>query len=165
MNWTVILIECVGAMVVFTFLILIPLVKNPVWWIHDYPKDIQEKYFETHERIPAELLSAPVLIKKGFALLLALALMVGLAWLAGARDFLTAFLVSYGLWLVVDWYDCFFLDWVLFANMKSVRLPGTEDMDEAYHQKKYHFVQSCIGMLLGLIPSLACGGIVALIAS
>ena len=165
MNWTVILIECVGAMVVFTFLILIPLVKNPVWWIHDYPKDIQEKYFETHERIPAELLSTPVLIKKGFALLLALALMVGLAWLAGARTFLSAFLASYGLWLVVDWYDCFFLDWVLFANMKSVRLPGTEDMDEAYHQKKYHFVQSCIGMLLGLIPSLACGGIVALIAS
>lgn len=27
-------------------------------------------------------------------------------------------------------------------------------MDEAYHQKKYHFVQSCWGMLIGLIPCL-----------
>lgn len=164
MNWTVFVIECVVTSIVFTFMILVPLVKNPVWWIHDYPKDIQEKYFETHERIPVELLSTPVLIKKGFAILLAVVLMAGLAWLAGARDFMTAFLASYGLWLVVDWYDCFFLDWILFANMKSVRLPGTEDMDEAYRQKKYHFVQSCIGMLLGLIPCLLCGLVITMIA-
>ena len=163
MNWTVYIIECVACVIVFTFAILIPLCKNPVWWIHDYPKDIQEKYFETHERIPAELLSTPVLLKKGFALLLILAIFLGLALLAGAHDFWSAFLATYGLWLVVDWYDCFFLDWVLFANMKRVRLPGTEHMDEAYHQKRYHFIQSCIGMLLGLIPSLLCGCIVALI--
>ncbi len=27
-------------------------------------------------------------------------------------------------------------------------------MDEAYHQKRYHFVQSLWGMLIGLIPCL-----------
>ena len=52
MNWTIYGMECVGALILFTCLIMIPLCKNPVWWIHDYPKDIQEKYFETHERIP-----------------------------------------------------------------------------------------------------------------
>ena len=41
----------------FTAMILIPLVKNPVWWIHDYPKDIQEEYFKTHERVPADFFS------------------------------------------------------------------------------------------------------------
>lgn len=70
------------------------------------------------------------------------ALLTGLMLLAGARSFLSGFLTSYGLWLIVDWYDCFFLDWVLFANLKSVRLPGTEDMEQEYHQKKYHFVHS-----------------------
>ena len=45
--------------------------------------------------------------------------------------------------------------------MKKVRLPGTEHMDEAYHQKKYHFVQSCWGMLIGLIPCLIGAGIYA----
>jgi hypothetical protein len=25
------------------------LVKNPVWWIHDYPKDIQEEYFRAYD--------------------------------------------------------------------------------------------------------------------
>ena len=164
MNLTVFLTECIVCVMAFTCVILIPLCRNPVWWSHDYPRDIQEKYFETHERIPTQPLSAPVVIKKGFALLLCLALSVGLAMLAGARDFRSAFSASYGLWLVIDWYDCFFLDWVLFANLKQVRLPGTEYMDKEYHQKKYHFVHSLIGMALGLIPCLLCGCIVTAIS-
>lgn len=132
------------------------LCKNPIWWIHDYPKDIQEEYFETHERIPTEVLSAPVFLKKGFAVLLALSILTALALAAGATDFKTGFLYAYGLWLLVDWYDCFFLDWVLFANVKRIRLPGTEHMDKAYHQKKYHVVRSVIGMALGLVPCLLC---------
>ena len=59
MNWTIIIIETIILTAAFTAMILIPLVKNPVWWIADY-------------------------------------------------------LIS-----------------------------GTEHMDEAYHQKKYHFIQSC----------------------
>ena len=59
---------------------------------------------------------------------------------------------------LVDWYDCFFLDWALFANVKRIRLPGTEHMDKAYHQKKYHVV---IGMVPGLVPCLLCALIVA----
>lgn len=164
MNWTVYLTECVVSVALFTAAILIPLRRNPVWWIHDYPEDIQEKYFETHQRIPTQALSGQVLAKKGCALIICLVVLVGLMLLAGAKDFRTGFLYSYGLWLLVDWYDCFFLDWVLFANMKSIRLPGTEHMDAAYHQKKYHIVHSLIGMELGLLPCLMCGGIVALIA-
>ena len=60
-------------------------------------------------------------------------------------------------------YDCFFLDWVLFANVKRIRLPGTEHMDKAYHQKKYHVVRSVIGMALGLVPCLLCALIVAVL--
>lgn len=154
MNWTVIIIETLVMTAAFTAMILIPLVKNPVWWIHDYPEDIQEEYFKTHERVPSKFFTKTVLIKKGLALLVALALMLGLMKLAGAYNFWSAFALSYGIWLVIDWYDCFFLDWVLFANLKSVRLPGTEHMDAAYHQKRYHFVQSLWGMLIGLLPCL-----------
>ena len=85
MNWTVIIIETLVMTAAFTAMVLIPLVKNPVWWIHDYPKDIQEEYFKTHERVPAGFFSPTVLIKKGLALLLALALLLGLIpCLAGA---------------------------------------------------------------------------------
>ena len=163
MNWTIIVIEALVLTALFTAMILIPLVKNPVWWIADYPEDIQEEYFKTHERIPSKFFTPTVLLKKGMALLIALALLLLVVWLAGAYDFWSALGVGYGIWLFIDWYDCFFLDWVLFANMKSVRLPGTEHMDEAYHQKKYHFVQSCWGMLIGLIPCLIGAGIYALL--
>ena len=161
MNWTVIIIEAVILTIAFTAMILIPLVKNPVWWIHDYPKDIQEEYFKTHERVPAEFFSPTVLMKKGMALLVALALLLGVVKWAGAYDFWSAFAVGYGIWLLIDWYDCFILDWVIFANLKAVRLPGTEHMDKAYHQKCYHFIQSLWGMLIGLIPCLMGAGIYA----
>ena len=99
--------------------------------------------------------------KKGLALLFVLAVLLGLLKLAGVEGFWQAFAVGYGMWLFIDWYDCFFLDWVLFANLKAVRLPGTEHMDTAYHQKRYHFVQSLWGMLIGLIPCLAGAGLYA----
>jgi len=165
MNITIYLIECIFILIAFTGAIMIPLCRNPLWWIHDYPENIQEKYFETHERIPSQLLSPTVLIKKGFALLLALIVLVGLVLLAGADSFTSAFCMSYGLWFLIDWYDCFFLDWVLFANVKRIRLPGTEHMDKEYHQKKYHFIRSIIGMGLGLIPCLLCGVIVMVIVN
>ena len=158
MNWMIIICETVIMTIAFTAMVLIPLVKNPVWWIHDYPKDIQEEYFKTHEQVPSEFFSKSVLLKKGCALLVALVMK-----LAGAYGFWSALALSYGIWLFIDWYDCFFLDWVLFANMKAVRLPGTEHMDKAYHQKRYHFVQSLWGMLIGLIPCLIGAGIYACI--
>ena len=43
-------------------------------------------------------------------------------------------------------WDTFFLDWVLFANIKKIRLPGTEHMDKEYHQKWFH-VKGCIPMI------------------
>ena len=33
MNWTIITIETIIMTIAFTAMILIPLVKNPVWWI------------------------------------------------------------------------------------------------------------------------------------
>jgi nicotinamidase-related amidase len=65
---------------------------------------------------------------------------------------------------MLAYYDCCFLDWVLLANVKRIRLPGTEEMDRAYHQKKYHVIHSLIGMALGLFPCLACGWIVAAVS-
>ena len=149
--------------IIFTLLIMIPLCKNPIWWIHDYPKDIQEEYFKTHERIPAAPLSKTALVKKFFAVIIAIVMLTTFVWICGARTFLEGFIASYALWQIINWYDCFFLDWVLFANVKKIRLPGTEHINKEYHQKKYHFVHSIIGMGLGLIPSLLTGLIIMLL--
>lgn len=147
--------------ILFTAIILISLQRNPLWWIHDYPKDIQEEYFKTHERVPSTFFSMTVLLKKGFATFLVIVLFIVLIKIAGARNFYWAFVVSYGLWSIINWYDCFILDWVFFANIKSIRLPGTEHMNRAYHQKKYHFIRAIYGWLIGLIPSLTASAIFA----
>ena len=55
MNYATIIIETLLMTIAFTAMILVPLIKNPVWWIHDFPADIQEEYFKTHERIPTAL--------------------------------------------------------------------------------------------------------------
>ena len=96
------IIETIVMTIAFTAMILIPLVKNPVWWIHDYPKDIQEEYFKTHERVPSEFFSKSVLLKKGCALLVALVLMLVLMKLAGAYDFWSALALNYGIWRFID---------------------------------------------------------------
>ena len=106
-SWTIYIAECIGMVIIFTAMIMIPLYKNPIWWIHDYPEDIQEEYFKTHERIPTSSLSPKVALKKGFALIFVLVIMTVLMIAAGANDFLSAFLLSYGIWFVIDWYDCF----------------------------------------------------------
>lgn len=161
-NGSIFLLEVVVILVVFSLMVMIPLCKNPVWWIHDYPDEIQEKYFETHERMPTRLVSKPVVIKKSIALLMASVMFVVMAFLAGARDFRSGFLCSYGIFVIVNVYDCVFLDWVLFANLKAVRLPGTEHMDKEYHQKLFHVKRGIIGMGLGLIPSIVTGLVIML---
>ena len=162
-NGSIFLLQVVVILVGFSLMVMIPLCKNPVWWIHDYPEDIQEKYFETHERVPARLVSKPVLIKKGVALLAFAVVFIAMAFWAGARDFWSGFLCSYGIFVIVNVYDCVFLDWVLFANMKAVRLPGTEHMDKEYHQKLFHVKRGMIGMGLGLLPSIVTGLIIMLL--
>ena len=156
MNITIFIIEAIALTVAFTAMILIPLTKNPVYWIHDFPEDIQEEYFKTHDLIPIAFFSTTVLIKKSLGMLIALGLLIGMIWLVEAKSFTQAFFASYGLWTIINWYDCFVLDWVFFANVKSVRLPGTEHMDKEYHQKTYHFIRSLWGMLVGFIPCIFC---------
>lgn len=87
MNITVFAAEAVLLLAVFTALILIPLCKNPIWWIHDFPEDIQEVYFHTHERVPTEPFTKTVLAKKALGVLVAVALLIVMVWLCGARTF------------------------------------------------------------------------------
>ena len=92
------------------------------------------------------------------------AILTGCAVFAGAGSFRQGFWLAFGLMAWIGAYDTFFLDWVLFANMKCFRLPGTEHMDKAYHQKWFHLKGMLFpGMLFALIVAAAVGSIVMLI--
>ena len=160
MNWTMIFIETAGYIVLFTAIVMIPALKNPVSGIHNYPPEIQEEYFKTHERIPTAPLSKRTVLVKFLGILIFAVLLTGGALLAGADSFAKGFCYSVLLFAVVGAYDTIFIDWVLFAKLKVFRLPGTEHMDREYAQKWFHvkkmlFPGSLYTVILGLIVGCA----------
>lgn len=83
------------------------------------------------------------------------------AYIAGAERFLEGFGLAFGLMVWIGAYDTFFLDWVLFANMKRFRLEGTEHMDKEYHQKWFHLKGMLFpGIVFALIPAALVGFII-----
>ncbi|MCR5564181.1 MAG: hypothetical protein K6F59_00095 [Gammaproteobacteria bacterium] len=141
MIWWIILIEAVVFALIFTAIVFILTIKGKysISNIHNYPPDIQEEYFKTHEKQDISYKSKKVIISKACGLLVFIALLTLSVYLAGGRTFLEGFLVGLGLMVWIGLYDTLFIDWVLFANLKMFRLEGTEHMDKAYHQKWFHF--------------------------
>ena len=132
--------------------------------IHNYPPDIQEEYFKTHERVDVSYRSKSVVLAKGAGVLLFAAILVCCALVAGARTFAQGFWLAFGLSVWIGAYDTFFLDWVLFANLPMFRLEGTEHMDEAYHQKWFHVKGMLFpGIIFALIPAAIVGLLVTVI--
>ncbi len=131
--------------------------------IHNYPPDIQEEYFRTHERVDVSYQSKNVILTKGLGILIFTGILLVCCRIAGAETFQQGFLLAFGLMAWIGIYDTIFLDWVLFANLPMFRLEGTEHMDEAYHQKWFH-VRGMLfpGIIFALIPAAAVGWLVTL---
>ena len=132
--------------------------------IHNYPPDIQEEYFKTHERFDVSYKSKNVILTKGFGVLLFTGILLVCALAAGAKTFRQGFGLAFGLMAWIGVYDTCFLDWVLFANLPMFRLEGTEHMDKAYHQKWFHAKGMLFpGIIFALIPAVLVGWLVILI--
>ena len=159
MNIPVILIELLVMFLAFGFLVFGLLLISPLTFISDYPPEIQAAYYRTqHKEAAKETRTVLMKIKKVVALIAYLFLFAWMLHLAGAQTFVQGLLLAYGYALCLFAWDTFFIDWVLFANIKRIRLPGTEHMDKEYHQKWFH-VKGCIPMIpvfavLGALSSL-----------
>ena len=160
------LTEAVVMCLLFTAAVSASLLKNPLNWISDYPPAIQKRAMDLglvhkdKKRItPAEL------TRKIIGSILAVVLLVLLlVHVNGAETFLQGFLLSYGLYNVVAWYDAFVVDILWFCHSKRVVLPGTEDMADSYHDYWFHIRMSLVGMVLGLPICLLVGLGVMLLA-
>ena len=166
MIWWVILIEAVVFALLFTGIVFLGCIKGKynASTIHNYPPDIQEEYFKTHDKVDVSSKSIKVIIIKSCGILMFIAIFTLCSYLAGAKRFLEGFLLGLGLMLWLGLYDTLFLDWVLFANLKMFRLEGTEHMDKAYHQKWFHLKGMLFpGVIFGLIPSVLVGALIVLL--
>ncbi len=133
--------------------------------IHNYPPDIQEEYFKTHEKVDVSYRSKKVILTKGMGILIFTGILLVCALFAGAQNFRQGFLLTFGLMLWIGLYDTCFLDWVLFANLPMFRLEGTEHMDKAYHQKWFHLKGMLFpGTIFALIPAMFVGLLIEIIS-
>lgn len=147
MNITVITISIIIMFLVFGFLVFGMLFISPLTFISDYPPDIQAVYYRTqHKEAAKEKLTTLMRIKKAAALIIFMFVFAWMLHIAGAQTFLQGLLLAYGYIFCLFAWDTFFIDWILFANVKRIRLPGTEHMDKEYHQKWFH-VRACIPMI------------------
>lgn len=156
MNWGVYAVECIVMLALFTVLVFGMLLASPLSFISDYPPEIQARYYESqHKEATKETLTVLMKIKKAVAILVFAFVFAWMAHLAGAQGFWQALGCVYGYVLILAAFDTFFLDWVLFANLRRIRLPGTEDMDREYRQKWFH-----VRAMFPMVPVFAVGGVV-----
>ena len=158
MNISVILNEIAIMLLGFTVLVFGMLLISPLTFISDYPPEIQAEYYHSQRKEAAkEKLTKLMILKKLIAVVVFLFLFSWMLHLAGAKTFWQGVGLTWVYMLSVFVWDTFFLDWVLFANIKRVRLPGTEHMEREYHQKWFH-VKVCLpvvpfAILAGFISS------------
>ena len=159
------LVECIVACAVFTLIIVPSVKKNPLAWSYDYPPKIQTRLKELglveSDRL---IVSKPVVLRKlAASLVLAVVLALILFFLNGADSFASGFVNAFVIWLSITWFDALVLDCIWFCHDKSIRIKGTEDMDNEYHNYGYHLLASCKGTLLGLPVCAVVGGLTALL--
>jgi len=155
--------ESIIFIVLFAALV-VTIAKNtdPISWIYNYPQPIIDRCYELG-KIPANknVRGPKVYIKKGIACLL-IGVLLGLVvrFINHAEGFWQGFLIAYALWLVVDWFDVI-LDITWFCHDRSLVIPGTEDLTDAYHDYLFHVKASAKGMLLGIVMAAAAGIVTA----
>ena len=122
MSIWVILIEMIVFAAIFTAIIFIYYRGDRKYSpasIHNYPPDIQEEYFKTHERVDVSYKSKNVILTKSFGVLLFTAILLVCSLIAGAKTFWQGFGLTFGLMAWIGIYDTCFLDWVLSADVPT----------------------------------------------
>ena len=166
MNWTVFLIEAVVLCAVFHLTIYLIIRCKPELEVYSYPPAITQRWIELGKVPQKETPDCGERIRKKAPAALIIGILLGLlVWgLNGCRTFLSGFLVSYGLWLIVTWYDALILDCLWFAHARVCVLPGTEDMGAAYRDYGFYIRGSLTGTVIGLPVCLFIGLVVQIIS-
>jgi hypothetical protein len=159
----ILIIECIILCIIFTIAILIPLYKNPLSKIIDYPTAIRKKVekLPEYKNIVGAIKQKHIFIKIIGVFLIALVLAV-ISYLTGNKTFFQVFLNTFILFFVLNLYDLLVLDIIIFCHSKKLIIKGTEDMIKEYKNPKHHIIGFFIGIGIGLFVSLLSGGIISL---
>lgn len=156
------IIESVAACLLFTLMIQVATWKRQEVFTNDYPPVVTDKLRMLGliaEKPPARKKD---IIRKLVALTVYAVLFALLVrYVNGADTFMEGMLVSYGLWLVVDWYDFLVVDILLAPFDKFYKMSGVSAFDK--DAVAFHFKGSVRGMILGILCALIVGLIVPIL--
>ena len=163
---TIFLMEAVVLCALFHLGVWTQVRQAPARRVYSYAPAFVERYIELGKIPEIKNPSTLERVKKKWPAAIVIGIVLGaiVYFVNGSRSFLNGFLVSYGLWLVVDWYDAIVIDILWLCHSKMYILPGTEDMTADYHDYGYHVKASCVGMLIGLPVCLLIGLVVRVIS-
>ena len=85
-------------------------------------------------------------------------------FLGGARDFLSAFLQSYLMWVTELWFEVFILGCGWFCHASRWVIPGTEDLRDVYKDYWPHIKGGILGMSMRTVLAAPVGFLVNLMA-
>lgn len=161
----VLFLECLVCCVLFGIIVTRSTAKDTLSWVKDYPPAIQARVrslpqyqnvsFE-EKRFWGRKIVSTVLVVCVFSFVI--------YRLNGARSFWQGFFNAYIIWLAVAWFDALVIDCLWFCHSPKVRIPGTEDMVEEYHNYLFHIRQSVKGSLIGVPACMLTGAAVALVS-
>ena len=151
------------ALVYSVFMVILFKVQGAKRQLYNYPPAIQKRAIErgitTQEEMNANA-------KKNKIIGIIVMILLGVAISCGInkeKTFLAGFAQSYIFLNAFSLFDALVIDTIWFCHSKWWRIPGTEDMTEAYHDYAFHWKWFFL-CLVGSIPIAAIiGGLVALI--
>ena len=160
----VLLVQSVVLCVIFTFLILPPQFKNPLSQITSYPPAIRKRV----ESLPQYKKSLKPtkkknLLRKVIGALVSMVVLAFLAFFSEKKDFTSAFVHVFILFLAVNIYDLVIFDFIVFPNSKKMIIPGTEDMTKEYKNPIHHIIGAGKGIIIGTIAAAFSGTMVEII--
>ncbi|MDO4275633.1 MAG: hypothetical protein Q4D16_18340 [Eubacteriales bacterium] len=158
-------IECVIACIIFAVIILPTQYKDPVKYIMSYPPEIRKRV----ESLPQYKNSIKRtekghILKKLIAVFVFIPLLSAVAYYSGAKNFQTAFVHVFILFLSVNLFDVIVLDIGVFCHSKKLRIAGTEDLDKEYKNYLFHVKGGMKGIVLGIAVALLSAGVVHMVS-
>ena len=152
-------IEIAVLCILFSIIVILGTMKNPLGGLHNLPKAIQERvsslpeYKDKNIRVVS---TKQRILKKLPALILLAFIFCSLIYSAGARTFAQGCLYTLILWTAVKLFVTLVLNCGWYAHTPSVWIKGTEDMKAEHQNYKFY---------LSSIPrSLAAGAAVSVLA-
>ncbi len=145
------------------FMLILFKIQGAKHQLYNYPPAIRERAVEKGIITQKEL-DANAKKNKIVGLLVMVGLCVLITCAVNRQfTFFDGFLQSYIFFNVFSLFDALVIDTIWFCHSSWWRIPGTEDMTDAYHDYAFHWKWFFLGLLTALPLAAITGGIVALI--